>query len=398
LSNRTPSVELAGYLSAAVGVGEAARRYLLALRRAGVPTIARDVPLPGRDAAGVPFAPAREPAASEVGCNLLCLNPEQLLPYLDDPQAPTLAGRRSVGVWSWEVDLLPGGWREAARGLAEVWTYSRFAAEQIGAGVGVPVFAVPPPIRPPAGRAAPRVELPGGFRVLVMFDYLSTLERKNPLGAIEAFRKAFAPGDGAVLILKSVNGRHRAERSAELAAAAGGREDIVRIDRTMTGSERDALVAGCDCFVSLHRSEGHGLPLAEAMSLGKPVLATGYGGNTEFMSEENSYLVGWQATRVGEGVEHYPAEATWAEPDVEQAARLLRAVHDRPETARARAQRAQADVRRLLSAEAVGQRMRARLEAIERDRRAGRLRRAGRGLRRALSGAGPRGRWEDPAA
>ena len=363
---RSPGVELAGYLGAAVGVGEAARRYVGALRSACVPTVARDVALPGRDDAGTALAAGPRPASGEVTCNVLCLNPEQMVPYLDGPDAPVLAGRSTVGVWSWEVDVLPPGWREASARVAEVWTYSRFAAELIGAHVDVPVLAVPPPISLPAVQPGPpSVELPQGFRVLVMFDYLSTLERKNPLGAIAAFRRAFAPEDGAVLVVKSVNGRHRPKLRAELLDATGGRSDIATIDGTMSGAERDALIAACDCYLSLHRSEGHGLPLAEAMALGKPVVATGYGGNTEFMSDANSYLVPWTSAPVGNGVEHYPAAARWAEPDVEQAARLLRLLHgDREECAR-RARQGQDDVRALLAPDVVGAQIRARLEQLD---------------------------------
>lgn len=361
MSERTPGVELAGYLSAAVGVGEAARRYLAALRSVGVPTHARDVPLPDRDTVGYAHVPG---PASEPAVNLLCLNPEQMIPYLDSPDGPPVTGRSSIGVWSWEVDVLPAGWREASRRVAEVWTYSRFAAERIAAGIEAPVFAVAPPVLPPAKPTAPSVELPAAFRVLVMFDYLSTLERKNPLGAIEAFRKAFAPGEGAVLIVKSINGQHRPDRQAELVAAADGREDITILDETMSGSERDALVAACDCLISLHRSEGHGLPLAEAMALGKPVLATGYGGSTEFMNDENSYLVKWRSVRVGDGVEHYPPAATWAEPDLDDAAQLLRAIRESPEAAARRGGQAQADVARLLSPYAVGERICERLRQV----------------------------------
>jgi glycosyltransferase involved in cell wall biosynthesis len=364
---RTPGVELAGYLGAAVGVGEAARRYVGALRSIGVPTVERDVALPGRDDARTALAAGPRAAPAEVTCNVLCLNPEQMVPYLDGPDAPALAGRSTVGVWSWEVDVLPPGWREAGARVAEVWTYSRFAAELIAPHVDVPVLAVPPPISAPASAqpAPPSVELPRGFRVLVMFDYLSTLERKNPLGAIAAYRRAFAAEDGAVLVVKSVNGRHRPQQRAELLDALGGRPDIVTIDETMSGVERDALIAACDCYLSLHRSEGHGMPLAEAMALGKPVVATAYGGNTEFMSEANSYLVPWTAAPVGEGVEHYPATARWAEPDVEQAAWLLRSLHDDREQGARRARQGQVDVRALLSPDVVGAQILARLTELD---------------------------------
>lgn len=367
LTERQPAVELAGYLDAAVGVGEAARRYVGALRSAGVQVLDRDVPLPGRDAAQTDLPVGARPSAEAVGFNLLCLNPEQMVPYLNGPDAPVREGRASIGIWSWEVDVLPPGWREAAEGLTEVWTYSRFAAERIGAGLEVPVLGFPPPLasQPEGNHTQPTPKLPSGFRVLIMFDYLSTLERKNPLGAIEAYRRAFTPDDGAVLVLKSVNGRHRPEHHAEVMAAVEGRADVVSIDRTISGAERDALIGACDCYLSLHRSEGHGMPLAEAMALGKPVVATAYGGNIEFMNDTNSYLVAWTPTRVGGQVEHYPAGANWAEPDVEHAARLLRTVHRDPDEARRRGQRGREDVLAVLAPEVVGGQMRRRMQELQ---------------------------------
>jgi glycosyltransferase involved in cell wall biosynthesis len=360
-----PAVELAGYLGAAAGVGEAARRYVWALRSAGVEVLERDVPLPGRDAAESDLPAGLRPSAEAVGFNLLCLNPEQMVPYLAGPEAPATAGRASIGLWSWEVDVVPPGWSAAAASVAEVWTYSRFAARLIGAATGTPVWGIAPPVVQAAHPVPLPFQLPTGFRVLVMFDYLSTLERKNPLGAIAAYRRAFRPEEGAVLVVKSVNGRHRPQREAELLEAIGGRPDIALIDRTVSGAERDALIAACDCCLSLHRSEGHGLPLAEAMALGKPVVATAYGGNVEFMSEANAYLVAWSPARVGEQVEHYPATASWAEPDLEHAARLLRAVREEPEEAQRRVRQAQIDVRALLAPEVVGAQMRGRLEHLQ---------------------------------
>jgi glycosyltransferase involved in cell wall biosynthesis len=377
---RPPAVELSGYLDAAVGVGEAARRYVGALRSAHVPVIERNVPLPGRDAARAQLPSGPRPASGDIAVNLLCLNPEQMVPYLQAADHSVRDGRASIGVWSWEVDVVPPGWRDAAEGLAEVWTYSRFAAELIGAAIDVPVFDVPPPITPAGVLSALNIALPQGFRVLVMFDFLSTLERKNPIGAIEAFRSAFGPNDGAVLIVKSVNGRHRPERLAEVQAALGERADTVLVDQTMLAGERDALIAACDCCLSLHRSEGHGLALAESMAAGKPVVATAYGGNTEFMTEDNSYPVAWSRTRVGAGVEHYPAEASWAEPDLEHAARLLREVKANKKDATRRSLRAKADVEAQLAPVVIGTQMRHRLEALAVIGMRERMQRVARGL------------------
>ncbi len=363
---RAPAVELVGYLSAAVGVGEAARSYVTALRAAGVSVVECDVPLPGRDDAGSRPLAGPQPDPDTVRFNVLCLNPEQMLPYLASGAGPPRSGRTTIAIWSWEVDVLPPGWRDAARAVDEIWTYSEFAAGLIAPGIERRVRGMPPPVTACAPPPAEVRELPAGFRFLTMFDFLSTLERKNPLATIEAYRCAFATGDGAALIVKSSNGRHRPERREELVAAIGGRSDIALIDRTMTGTERDALLAASDCYVSLHRSEGHGLPIAEAMAFGLPVVATAYGGNMEFMSAENSYPVAWGPALVGEGVEHYPAGAHWAEPDLDQAVQALRAVYGDQESARRLGARARAEVVRTLAPPVVGARMRRRLEALER--------------------------------
>jgi glycosyltransferase involved in cell wall biosynthesis len=136
------------------------------------------------------------------------------------------------------------------------------------------------------------------------------------------------------------------------------------IDRSLSGSERDALMAGCDCYVSLHRSEGFGLTMAEAMALGKPVIGTGYSGNVDFMNAENGYLVDYEIGRVGPDCEIYPADGEWAQPSVEHAAELMRRVVERPAEATAIGQRAREDVARELSPQTTGAAMRRRLDAI----------------------------------
>lgn len=377
-NQRPAAVELHGYLNSAVGVGEAARRYLAALRAAQVQVLERDVPLPGRDVVARESEPAPDSSTALVAWTILCMNPEQMLPYLDGLDVSVQPGRSTIGIWSWEVDVLPQGWREASRRVDEIWTYSEFAARLIGAGVDVPVRSVPPPLSRPAANGERMYGLPEGFRFLVMFDYLSTPERKNPAGAIEAFQRAFRPEDEAKLIVKSVNAQHRPERHREIVASCQGREDIVLIDRTVSAGQRDALVAACDCYMSLHRSEGHGLPIAEAMRAGKPVVATAYGGNTEFMDERNSYPIRWRPSKVGPGVEHYPSDATWAEPDLEHAAQALRAVFDDRQEATRRASLGRHEVSSQLAPQVVGRQMVAHMELLRQAYGNGRQRRGKR--------------------
>jgi hypothetical protein len=140
---------------------------------------------------------------------------------------------------------------------------------------------------------------------------------------IEAFKRAFPIGSGAKLVLKSINAGTRPDEHERIVLAAGEHPDIVLIDDYVSGAQKNAMIGHCDCYVSLHRSEGFGLTAAEAMLLAKPVIATRYGGTLEFMNDENSYLVDWKPVPVGEGASPYPADGIWAEPDLDHAAALM---------------------------------------------------------------------------
>jgi SAM-dependent methyltransferase len=206
--------------------------------------------------------------------------------------------------------------------------------------------------------------LPDGFLFFFMFDFFSSIERKNPLGLIDAYRRAFGPDDGASLVLKSVNGELRLEELELLRAAAAERPDIVLIDRYVTAAERNGMVAACDCYASLHRSEGLGLTMAEAMALGKPVVATGWSGNLEFMSDDNAYLVRHEMTTLERGHGPYPAGAEWAEPDLDHAAELMRLVFENREAAALVGKRARRSIIEEHGTEPTADFIRQRLEAV----------------------------------
>ena len=177
---------------------------------------------------------------------------------------------------------------------------STFVAENLGRVAPVPVVVVPQAIvvPDPAG-----VELAlardDRFTFLFMLDFFSTLRRKNPLGLIDAFTRAFRPGEGPRLLLKTINAQFRRQDHDELSSRIGDRPDIELVDGILDPLQKTALVARADCYVSLHRSEGFGLTLAESMALGTPVIATGYSGNIDFTTPQNSYLVDWSPTLVG---------------------------------------------------------------------------------------------------
>jgi glycosyltransferase involved in cell wall biosynthesis/SAM-dependent methyltransferase len=366
-------VNVAGYLSGGLGLGEAARAYITALQAADVAIHTESVepPLPpDQTVFGVRTARKRLEfgeldAEQDFGLNLVCVNPPELPGFAHRVGHEFFAGRRTIAVWAWETSCVPSEWDEAFESVDEIWTYTTFVANVLAQRSPVPVVTVPLPVTAPT-KFAPRldVELPSGFLFLFAFDFFSTIQRKNPIGLVEAFKRAFAPNEGPQLILKSFNGDYKPEHLERLRYATRGRDDITVIDRFLSVEERNALMARADCYVSLHRSEGFGLTIAEAMSLGKPVIATAYSGNLDFMDSSCSYLVDYELTEVGDAVEIYPAEGIWAEPDVDHAAALMRHVVDDPDDAAAKAQRGRARVERQLSPAACGVLARGRLERL----------------------------------
>jgi glycosyltransferase involved in cell wall biosynthesis len=382
------AVRLTGYLGHTLGLGAAARGYVQALGAVGVPVSTVTVPL-HHLALRVKLSDAYGRHGFEDlvqhgghGFEIVAVNADELPGFVERLGEDYFEGPR-IGIWGWETNSIPPRWQRAFALVQEIWVYSRFMAENIGAVAPVPVLALPPPVQRPSEPLQPlRLGIPEGFLFLFVFDYLSTVQRKNPVGLVEAFRRAFAPGEGPQLLIKTINGPLRPLSEEEVLWAAGGREDIHVVDRSLSGEELGRLMDACDCYVSLHRAEGFGLTIAEAMALGKPAIATGYSGNVDFMNGENSYLVDYTIGRVGPECEIYPPEGEWADPSVEHAAELMREVYTERQEAARRGAHAAEDIARLLSPEATGRAMRGRLAELAaagtaNGRRGGRQRAAG---------------------
>jgi glycosyltransferase involved in cell wall biosynthesis len=368
-----PGLLVAGYLRAELGLGEAAR---LAIDVIGTTDIASGTYVYGvtRSRQEHP-APVTVMGASDLDTNLVWINPDQLAEFACTMGPAYFDGRYTVGNWAWETDRLPGELAARSDLVDEIWVPSEFTRAAVTASVpDKPVFAFPHPIITPAiDHAHTRDDLgmPPGFVFLFAFDFLSTIARKNPLGLIEAFRRAFRPCEGTHLVLKSINASLRVLDAERLRLAAEDRPDIVLIDRCVGSGELSAMIAMSDCYVSLHRAEGFGLTIAEAIALGKPVIATGYSGNLEFMDDETGYLVPYEMTTVGPGAAPYYADGRWAEPDLDAAAGTMRRVVECRDEALRKAEAARRRVLREHGRERAARFVTERFNAIQEKRRLG---------------------------
>jgi glycosyltransferase involved in cell wall biosynthesis len=325
-----------GYLRAELGIAEVARQLIKGVEQAGIPrstltygrTLSRQEhphPVERPDDITVPY-----------DTNIICVNADQLPHFRRDVGPELFRSRYSIGVWFWEVGRFPERFHSAFDFVDEVWVASEFVRRAIAAETSKPVRVVPLPIGepPPVTLTREELDLPDGFLFLFSFDFLSVVERKNPFGVVEAFMRAFGPTEGAALLIKSINGDWDAVSLRRLQAAAADRPDIHVVDGYVSAAEKNSIIAACDCYVSLHRSEGFGLTMAEAMAYGKPVIATRYSGNLEFMSDAYSYLVPFQGIPIPKRSGPYPAGEEWAEPDLAAAAELMRCIYEHRDEAR----------------------------------------------------------------
>lgn len=238
----------------------------------------------------------------------------------------------NIAFWSWENEEFPKTWIPLLHLLDEVWTPADFDSNAIRSITKKPVRTVPYHVTVPVDAGLKRSDfgLPDNqFLFLMLFDYNSVSERKNPMGVIRAFRAAFKRHpQGAGLVIKITNADQRMiQRIKEVMQGY----EVYFVNEMLSKKALNALIQCVDVYVSLHRAEGYGLVLAEAMALGVPTIATGYSANTEFQNSKNSCLVRYSLKRIGKDIFPYKKDYLWAEPDIRDAAHYMRKLRYDPD-------------------------------------------------------------------
>jgi glycosyltransferase involved in cell wall biosynthesis len=376
-------VNVIGDFAATTGLMEAGRRLLRSLLDAGI-TVSLEPMQSGASRSGTRLTPEIErlPRGRPHPIDLLLLNVNELHEvseaWLRDPTPPHYL----IGAWFWELSGLPEHIGEQTIRVDEVWVASSFVRDTFRGVARKPVTVIPPAIDvtvPPDFDATTFGLRSDAVVYFFNFDALSTAARKNPWGVIDAFACAFTPEERrrqVQLVIKVHNLERVRALEAPLQDAVAGVGGLL-VNAELSREDMNGLLGRADVYVSLHRSEGFGLGLAEAMHLGKPVVATAYSGNMDFTTPENSCLIGYSMRRVtGHDHELYrPAETLyrpgliWAEPDVALAARWMRLLYERPALRHEIGTRAAATIRHRYAASTQVDAVTRRLDAIEADRR-----------------------------
>lgn len=371
--NSAFGVNLTGHITGDFGLAEAARGTLRAMQAAGIPFKIMDLKVGGQPNSDTSYTNFSEDNPYPI--NIVQTNPnwvEQILAgYFPGIGSGYFQGKYNIGVWLWELPAFPAQWQWAFDLFDEIWTPSNFCAEAFAAVSQVPVLKIPVSLvfpQPSLTRAD--LQLPADkFIFLFIFDFGSSFERKNPFATIEAFKQAFGQANQDVLlVLKFANSHYFPERREQLKELTEDWPSIQFIDGHLKKEEIHGLVNSCDCYVSLHRAEGFGLTMSEAMYYGKPVIATAYSSNMEFMNVGNSFPVKYELLTTTEDYGAYPKGSVWAEPDVDHAAALMQYVFNNYQAAQTVGDRAAKEISSLLSPPTVGKKIRSRLEFIMKTR------------------------------
>lgn len=323
-----PRITLIGHPFAPIGMGEHLRATYRSLAAVGAEVAVRDVygQNPPDPVIKAEFDGHVVQDFSEV--NIFVLNGDEIQPSLRHLRTDLPRQSLNIVYPAWELSRYPGVWAEQLNKFDETWAASEFTHAALQSAVRKPVVHLPLPgeVRVNKIRGRGRFRIPASsFVFLFVFDFTSYVERKNPLATFRAFEELCRShaGEDIYLVIKTKGGGSGSPAYQSFRESLVGADRVMVIDELLGEDEIKSLIWCSDCFVSLHRSEGFGFGLSAAMFFAKPVVATGYSGNLDYMTKENSCLVNYSLCPVASGAYPFWEGQVWADPDVEHARTLM---------------------------------------------------------------------------
>lgn len=328
LSTRDGPVVVAGMFRTGNGIGRAARACFEALKAEGSSPVAVDLSGMFHQADLTTAIPLEEMVHNDHGTLIVFANPPELERALLSLGLRRWHKWRIIGAWAWELPSAPQSWVHQTRFVSEIWAPSQFVAKAFEARHDKPVRVVPHfvPLTKDEGSAEAAASGAPNVRILTLADARSSLDRKNPAAAVRMFRAAFPSTTSAELVVKCRNLSLFPAYARELRDAVNGDSRIRILDETLCEADHNALLTRSNIVLSAHRSEGFGVHLAEAMAQGKSVVATGWSGNLEFMSEAASILLPYKLQPVVDRTGVYASEPdlNWANAEFDAGVEALR--------------------------------------------------------------------------
>jgi glycosyltransferase involved in cell wall biosynthesis len=367
LEKFSPGLNAAGFFKGEYGIGDASRAFYKLLHGSSLPAVF--INIHSRDHRNLDRSFDTYSDTNPHSINLMTFSFDYARRFYRDQGRRFFKNRYNIAIWYWELERFPSRWHYCFDYYDEIWATTGFCRKSFADVSPIPVTQIGYPFYQPQEMPAPDREGFGFARdswlFMFNFDFHSVLKRKNPDGLISAFKKAFDPAkDDACLVVKTINAHRYPELAGELKHSTAGL-NVIWINEHLDGPRMKQLFRTIDCFVSLHRSEGLGLGMAQAMSFGKPVIATGYSGNMDFTTPENSLLVRYKLAELDRDYGVYEKGNFWAEPDIEHAAEQMRWVYENREEAVQLGLRAKADMQNIMSPETSLLQVRRRLEEID---------------------------------
>jgi glycosyltransferase involved in cell wall biosynthesis len=361
-----PDVSVVGYLRTASGVGEAGRLTLEALTAAKVRTRGYDIALNVASPRNDERCSSLLSDTVDGRVQIFNINADQLPLVMQSIRPAVHNDAYRIAIPFWELSVFPDAWIGALESVDEIWAPTRFIQAALVKKLVKPVVRMPISLTLPTFDPLPRsyFSLPEDkFIFFFSFDFLSFVERKNPRAAVQAFKEAFRRRhhrSDVALVLKSINGSLANDELVALCDEFKDDPDVIMIDRALSRAETLSLINASDAVISLHRSEGLGLLVAEAMALGKPVVATDYSATTELVTPRTGYPVDYRLVPLQAGQYPFWQNQVWADPDIGHAAWQMRAIVTSQEEAQKKAAYAKQYLKQNYGVERVG--------ALERQR------------------------------